>query len=261
MQYIEDYYQTTDPVDDWSPAIERAQANWRATNDTDDVRGFTLLFRPRTYRFSRTIELIRGMSLIGAGGLALSGTVLEFPDGVTGIVCHRPATTPQPLAPGRGDGSIVERMQINARGNSNPSAHGVVMYAAVSLRDVSIFRFGGNGIHIEAGSVIPGTNADAWQIYNCRVQQSSGDGLFLRGDDANAGCAIGLLCNDNGGWAIQDISAIGNTFIACLAHENGPRTGAVPGQPPYPWGFRCTAETNLAGAAVSAYPRGLFLNC
>lgn len=253
LSEIEDFYQTTDG-NDWSPAIERAQVNFHATNDPADPRGFTLLFRPREYHFSSSIQLIRGMNLTGSGGQSFAGTRLLFPAGVSGIICHRPATAPV-STPGRGDSSIVECMQIIATGKTQTAAHGVVMFAPMALRDVYIEGFGGDGIHIQAGaSERSGTNADAWQIYNCRVELCSGNGLFLQGSDANAGCAIGLQCSDNGGWAIRDISQVGNTFIACLSHENGRDQNGNPLVPRL-------AFQAVAPDASSPIPRSLFLNC
>src|SRR5260221_10724170 len=137
LSEIESFYQTTDG-DDWSPAIERAQEGWHATNDPGDFRGFTLHFGAREYHLSRSVQLIRGMSLSGSGGAQnFAGTRLLFPAGVTGIICHRPATAPA-SSPGRGDWSIVERIQIIAQGKNQLTSHGVVMLASMSLRDVYI---------------------------------------------------------------------------------------------------------------------------
>lgn len=129
------------------------------------------------------------------------------------------------------------------------------MYAMMALRDVYIEGFGGDGIHIQAGdSERLGTNADAWQIYNCRVELCSGNGLLLQGSDANAGCAIGLHCSDNGGWAIRDVSKVGNTFIACSSHENGRDESGDPLVPRL--AFQAVAQDE-----GSTIPRSLFLNC
>src|SRR5205823_5196884 len=100
-----------------------------------------------------------------------------------------------------------------------------------------------------------GTNADVWQIYNCRVQLCSGNGLFLKGSDANAGCAIALQCSDNGGWAIRDISQVGNTFIACLSHENGRDENGTPLVPRL--AFQAMGDPDKGASS----PRSLFLNC
>ena len=67
--------------------------------DDFTLGGFTLQFGPREYKFSGSIELIRGMSLVGSGGAGwYGGTTLIFPPGVHGIVCYfvdsAPSATP-----------------------------------------------------------------------------------------------------------------------------------------------------------------------
>lgn len=249
---IEEFYEETDG-NDWSPAIKRAQENFNASNVPGDFRGFALIFGSKDYSFSESIQLIRGMSLTGSGCQNFGGTRLHFSADITGIICHRPATAPL-QTPGRGDFSIVERMQLIGKKGGNVTAHGVKMYAPMSLRDVYIEGFHGHGIDIEAGaSEREGTNADAWQIYNCRVVLCKGDGLFLKGSDANAGCAIALQCSDNDGWAIRDNSQVGNTFIGCLSHENGRDASGNRMVPRL--AFQAIAEKDKAP------PRSLFLNC
>jgi len=47
------------------------------------------------------------------------------------------------------------------------------------------------------------------------VEQCGGNGLYVHGDDTNAGCAIALSCIDNLGWGIVDESPLNNTYVAC----------------------------------------------
>jgi hypothetical protein len=150
LREIEDFYDPNDN-EDWSFAAERALTSFVPGN-----RGFTLFFRSREYRFSRTIRLIRGMSLVGSGaGKNLSGTLLRFPRGITGIVCEYPNPD---TSPDRGDYSIVERLYMlgDPSSGADPGppdpcgaagSHGIVLHAAAILRDVAIELFGGDGIH------------------------------------------------------------------------------------------------------------------
>src|SRR6266536_5581664 len=132
---IEHIYRESDG-NDWLPAITRAQHEWHATPPVaKNYRGFTLLFGPREYSFFGSIELIRGMSLVGSGGAGrFAGTILTFPPGVHGIICHRTTTAPA-ATPGLGDWSIVERVQILAQAGSasTPQSHGVLMHARMTL--------------------------------------------------------------------------------------------------------------------------------
>jgi hypothetical protein len=147
---IEGFYRAGDG-DDWLPAIMRAQNNWNASSNIGDrYKGFTLLFGPREYKFSNSIQIIRGISLIGSGGAGwYAGTVLRFSTNVHGIICNREETSPA-NSPGLGDWSILERCRIEGSGGTNGMAHGIVMNARMTLRDVYITAFSGNDIHIVA---------------------------------------------------------------------------------------------------------------
>ena len=61
---LEDFHQAIDG-NDWSPAMERAQRSLASVNEHG--LGATIFLHPRDYSFSRSIRLIRGMSLVGSG--------------------------------------------------------------------------------------------------------------------------------------------------------------------------------------------------
>lgn len=235
---IEDFYRDGDG-EDWLPAITRAMKEWRPNpQNLEDYRGFTLQFGSREYIFSGSIELIRGMSIIGSGG-ADAASVFKFPAGVHGIICHRKTTTPPGFGGGLADQSIVDRVKIVGGGSLTATAHGILMYARMTLTNTYITRFSGDGIHVEASvDANPPTNANNWQIQNCRVDDCN-NGLFVKGSDANAGCAIALDCSDNREWGINDNSFLGNTYVACHTANN--QGGA----------YRCTDRNAIS----------LFLNC
>src|SRR5262249_22748817 len=105
-------------------------------------------------------------------------------------------------------------------------AHGIVMHATAALRDVAIELFGGDGIHICASlGFTPKSGADCWQIYNCQVNLCRRHGLYVHGDESQAGCAIALICQDTSGWGILDESWEGNTYVACLVENGAPAAG------------------------------------
>lgn len=247
IYHIEDFYHASDK-DDWLPAVKRAQHDWHASAATDDYHGFTLHFGPRTYKFSGPIELIRTMSLVGSGGAGwYAGTIIQFPAGVHGIICHTETTAPA-ATPGRGYWSIVERVHI-AGTSSTSLAHGVVVHARMALRDCYISDFTGDGIHIDADHRYnTPTNANLWQIQNCRVDRCN-NGFFVQGKDANAGCAIALDCSSNKGYGIYDNSFLGNTYVACHTADN--KGG----------GYKCTEFNDPVTGTKTASIRSLFLNC
>jgi hypothetical protein len=218
---IEDFHQAIDG-NDWSPAVQRAQTSLSSVNEHG--LGATLYFRPRDYNFSHSIHLKRGMSLVGSGAAPNTGaTRLIFPAGVSGIICEFPPTGD---SPNDGAGSIIERLQIIGDSRTNTIAHGVVMNARAILRDIAILFFSGDGIHIKAShGFTPKSGSNLWQIYNCDVEQCKGNGLYVHGDDSNAGCAIALSCEDNSGWGILDESLLNNTYLACHVANGNPNAG------------------------------------
>jgi hypothetical protein len=247
-------YVNPDGSYDWYPAVMRAQSSWASA---ETPSGFSLYFGPQTYTFSQSLHLVRGMSLIGSGEAGwLVGTRLVFnldADGKqqTGIFCDSPQTAPEAY-PGFGAWSIVERMgifpQSASRGapngpvpNINEEAHGVFMCDRMKLRDVYISGFEGDGVHIQAFHENPNrpSNANGWQLENCRIDNCGRHGVYVIGSDANAGCAIAVDCGDNKGWGFLDESFLGNTYIACQT-ANCAR------------GAYCVVDRNA---------RSLFLNC
>jgi len=258
--WIEQFYQPSD-ADDWSHAYRRALGYWIGyTNEggfSDDARGFTLRFMAKEYTFNDSIDVIRGMHLVGSGGSGFpNGTRFLFPAGIDGIIVHHVlhlqppgkaaddivltdhdleifnrgltlATIPVP--PGmnglRGTGTVIERLSVHALnaalGAAPKEAHGIAVRTTCVLRDLYINNFSGNGIDIRAW--VPTWNANSWQVQNCLIGNCH-DGLYCWGSDVNAGCAIDVSCTGNRGWGIWDASFLGNTYIAC--HCDGNREGA-----------------------------------
>ena len=143
-------------------------------------------YSPREYRFSNSIELIRGMSLIGSGGSDQSVGRFSLSPRGAGIISHFDAPS---NPPGRGAWSIVERC-MRATGISAAVAHGILMHSSVIVRDVYIHGFSGNGIQINADvNRTPPTDGNHWQIQNCFVSACM-DGLHVEGGDSSAGSRL-----------------------------------------------------------------------
>ncbi len=90
MFQIEDFHLSTDG-DDYYPALCRAQ-HWSALPpgrvQPKFSMGWTLIFQPKEYRFSRPIELVRCMHLLGNGGSDQPGTRFVFFNDTPGLVIH-----------------------------------------------------------------------------------------------------------------------------------------------------------------------------
>jgi hypothetical protein len=93
--------------------------------------------------------------------------------------------------------------------------------ARALIENCYVGGFSGNGIEINASiSYSPKTNANNWEVHNCRIDGNAGHGLHVEGADANAGRAIGIDSSENGGWGFYDQSFLGNTYVACHAAGN-----------------------------------------
>lgn len=90
MFNIEIFHHATDG-DDYYPAICRAQQLQFLPQGEAVSRfssGWTLLFKAKTYHFSRPIELVRCMRLVGSGGGDQPGTRFVFTNDTPGLVIH-----------------------------------------------------------------------------------------------------------------------------------------------------------------------------
>jgi hypothetical protein len=98
---IEEFYRPEDG-DDFYPAMWRSQQIGQLPPNSIDPQGeigWTILFGPKVYRFSRPIELVRCMRLQGSGGSDVPGTRFVFFNDTPGLVIHRagiPATITLP---------------------------------------------------------------------------------------------------------------------------------------------------------------------
>jgi hypothetical protein len=173
--WIEQFYQPSD-ADDWSNAYRRALSYWVGyTNEAGfggDARGFTLRFMAKEYNFKDSIDVVRGMHLVGSGGSNFpSGTRLLFPYGVDGIIIHSvinlnppgrsatdivltghdldifnhgltlaTTTVPPGLNSLRGAGAVIERLSLHslpaAIGVGFREAHGIAVRTVCVLRDI-----------------------------------------------------------------------------------------------------------------------------
>ena len=67
---------------------------------------------------------------------------------------------------------------------------------------------------------IAGTNANGWQIWNCRITGGI-NCVYTRGGDANAGMALGVDTGYATNHCFSENSFLGNAYIACQADSGG----------------------------------------
>lgn len=164
------------------------------------------------------LTLEKSVHLIGHGSGQQGGnfaTTLKFPSNTKGIVAKKGDNSPLQYG---ADGSIIEGVLLKGSGTSSV-AHGIEMECRIKLRDVTVERFGGNGISIVA-DVASNRNANLWEIDTASVIACGQHGLSVQGGDANSGVAKSVNVVGNGGWGIYDSSFLGNTYIGCHADSN-----------------------------------------
>jgi hypothetical protein len=173
-----------------------------------------------------TIQIKRQINIAGHGGL-LNGNMptIEFAADTTGFIIHRwdtigsGAQTPPTTG---GDGSVLEGFRVAGNRGTNTSAHGVWLRARAILNRVFVDHFAGNGINIVASaSGVNLGNANNFEIHSGRTENNGGHGLFVDGDNCNAGKVIGLDASNNDRCGIFESGFLGNAYFGCHTSSNG----------------------------------------
>jgi Pectate lyase superfamily protein len=87
-------------------------------------------------------------------------------------------------------------------------------------------------------------NANNWLVEYCRVAECGGHGMFIDGDNVNAGVSIDFDASVNGGLGIYDNSFLGNTHIG--AHVAANKRGA----------YRTSQHGNAHNTFIGCYSEG-----
>jgi hypothetical protein len=188
--------------------------------------------RGGAYYFSQHIEMHAIAHIIGAAGTGVEGggaglaTAWYFPADVTGISFQGNDTgggqDNNVARLGQSAGSCLESLSLHLKGTS-ALAHGVLMRATATCRNVSIYGAPGHGFWMR-GTVLVGDerlgNANNWRIFDCRAQDVGGDFLKTSGTDTNGGMCIGFVTHGGGGGVggcgVNDESSIGSSYYAGL---------------------------------------------
>ena len=242
---IEEFWLEEDG-NDWAPALERAQASILPTDHIE------LQFANKLYRFSKKVDLYRGVALIGAAsvighksdatpqGGSHAIPTLHFDNKTCGLEIHFPGTyEPEPTARGT---VTIRNLVIHGSGHmSGLGLHGIVVHNKPNIEGVTVRQFGGNGIHAYCtGPHLPGGgpdqnpgNCNLMQLTSVRLYLNGGYGLYMNGADANAGIFTALDVNANGQALpveeraqIWDSSFLGNLYIGF--HIGGDQYGSRP---------------------------------
>lgn len=167
-----------------------------------------------TYRLAQTLELKRGMRLVGD---SMIGTQLAFDDGVSGIIVHHLWSIGDQS--GNAQWTEISDIRIKGKAKTIAGANGVQLLARARLRNVFIENFSGIGLHVFADGS-NNANANNWYADYLRIQGCGSHGVYTDGGDANAGTAINVDASSNGGWGIYDSSFLGCHWFGCHTANN-----------------------------------------
>ena len=217
---VKDFGAVGDGVtNDW-PAFKAAHDSFGPSL----TNGGEILIPKGTYYLSQTWEITRRVTVRGTNSgdqPSTAGTILKFPANTTGIRVYSSIESPDG---GSGAKSMFEDFCISAASKLS-TGHGIHLSGYAFMSRLNIDGFAGDGIHIVASASNLTGNANGWSIRDVRSKNHGGNGLYVDGQDVNAGYAVGLDCAHNGLWGIYDSSLLGNTYVA--THINGNGRGAV----------------------------------
>lgn len=207
-----------------------------ATDDRDAIQTIITNNPTEEIFFPRTATSAGGVSYLLSGSLTVSsvgqvlrgeaggyfdGTILQFPEGVPGIII-------KPAAAGASIRDLVllgseawqqvfyyEGVLPAGFGGTNV-ADGVQVGANFTrLENVFVARFGRHGFNLANSDFEGGTGvSDECTLINCSAFNCRGYGLYTQGGDANASLFMNLsvgVCQLGG---IREYSFLGNTYVA-----------------------------------------------
>ena len=195
------------------------------------------------YYFSGPITLNRALEFFGDNNYYGSHTEIRVPLNFSGLVITSAPNFVHTVKVH--DLSIVYSDLVNFAGypTANPNIHGIDASAIVELDNVKVYGFPGDGFHLFSDKTInPNTDVSFSRIKNCKSQQNTGNGFFIKGPDAN-GCTIqdcDARANKNFGY--YEASSFGNNYISADSHNNGP--GSTGGSPTVGGGFHIEGGSN-----------------
>ena len=156
---------------------------------------------------------------------------------------------------GNGKLHIDSNPNMNAVDQDDPlfdaNGHGIVLRGRALIENCHISGFRHDGVHIDA--LNKPSNANNFEIHNCRMDQNGRHGLFAIGPDANAGRIIGADCSDNAVWGVYDHSSLGSTYLGCHCSGNGRGSYKQFGPLAYSMFINCYAEDDQLPAEID-YP-------
>lgn len=232
----QDFGAVGDGVTDDGPAFAAAIASLKASaeNDATIYKGSNRLRVPAGNYFlgTTTLDITHTLIIEGegsglAGGIA---TKLKWSAGATGIRIQRYNTSgvgdvDDPTHYG-GDATILRGLYLEGAYTdyaSEGAYHAVHAKARFAAEDVFCRNWQGNGFNIvaDAASGPPKEgNANCFELRRCTTWYCQ-NGVYIDGDDANAGTLEHCDFSYSREFGYWDTSALGNTVFGCHFEANG----------------------------------------
>jgi hypothetical protein len=219
--------------------------NAKATLEASALAGFGYskgtprLYFPagRYFMGTTTVELTHTMILEGdsSGPFGGGGTVLEWASNTTGIRSQRYNTAgastggPTQAWPG-GDGSLLRNLYLKGGyAGTEGESHGIHIRSAISIENVTVENFGGDGVHANCSLASGGETEGSASGCHVSGLYVSGNrrGVYLAGGDANAGNWSGVHGIGNRQATIVDDSFLGNNWYGPSSHAAGLIAGST----------------------------------
>ena len=182
----------------------------------------TIYVPPGRYYLSNTFVIDRNLKLIGAGapfGNDLGPSQLVFADNCDGILIVDYRDSPNNK---QGSGLVIQDLSLKPKVvGVGVTGSGISLKATARLINVMCIGWPEHGIKIDASTAYtPASNANVWYLSGCTTTLNTGNGLYVNGDDANAGACYSHNAIANKGWGIFDSSFLGNTYVGCHTSDN-----------------------------------------
>ena len=182
---------------DWSPIFEEMLASEECAPMHDLKQGCKVELKCHfDYRLSRPINVCRGVVFSGCGaGRDSANTWLSFDRSVENAVTFWPRTKCpyNPDAHWGSDGAALFGLGIRNIPTTTIASGtlAVRLYTAPKIEDVLVWGVG-RGLLADCDVARKGTNCNTLNIRTTHIRALAGYGAWIKGDDANAGYALGL---------------------------------------------------------------------
>ena len=220
----------------------------------------TLFFPRGYYKLTECLNIQDRITMYGETGTSFGRplSVLIWPPNCCGIIFHAHNTTADSLGYNHalktavvaatgpsglnngfvmGLGSVIKHLTLLGNNGATPAAtafdwatHGLrLKHGGIDATNLHVAYWHGNGIMIRGNSGTVGPpeyegGPNLCCLKDITVLSNAGSGLYVDGQDSNAGYFIAINADGNQGWGIWDNSFLGNTYIAC--HTNANRLGS-----------------------------------